>query len=43
MRAAKYVRVSTDKQSEKFGIPSQLHELEKTCYEKNWLPVFDGE
>lgn len=41
MRAALYIRVSTDKQTEKFGISSQLHELRKRCKEKDWVPVFD--
>ncbi len=29
MRAALYARVSTDKQAEKYGIPSQIEALEK--------------
>ncbi len=43
MRAALYARVSTDKQAEKYGIPSQLEALRKRCLEKEWPPVFDGD
>ena len=43
MRVALYVRVSTDKQTEKYGIPSQLEALRKRCQEKGWTPVIDGD
>jgi len=43
MRAALYARVSTDKQAEKYGIPSQLEALRKRCLEKGWAPVIDGD
>jgi site-specific DNA recombinase len=43
MRAALYARVSTNKQTEKYGIPSQLEALRKRCLEKSWEPVFDGD
>ncbi len=43
MRAALYARVRTDKQVEKYGIPSQIEALRKRCLEKNWSPVFDGD
>jgi len=43
MRAALYARVSTDKQAEKYGIPSQIEALSKRCLEKGWTPVFDGD
>ncbi|MFH0914054.1 MAG: recombinase family protein, partial [Chloroflexota bacterium] len=42
-RAALYARVSTDKQVEKYGIPSQLEALRKRCLEKDWAPVFDAD
>jgi site-specific DNA recombinase len=43
MRAALYARVSTDKQAEKYGIPSQVDALEKRRLEKGWAPVLDGD
>ena len=43
MRAALYARVSTDKQVEKYGIPSQIEALKKRCGERDWAPVFDGD
>ncbi len=43
MRAGLYARVSTDKQVEKYGIPSQLGALKKRCMERGWTTVFDGE
>jgi len=43
MRAALYARVSTDKQAEKYGIPSQIEALEKRCLESGWTPVLDGD
>jgi site-specific DNA recombinase len=43
MRAALYVRVSTDKQAEKYGIPSQIEALRKRCLEKGWNVVPDME
>jgi site-specific DNA recombinase len=43
MRAAKYARVSTNKQAEKYGIPSQLEALNNRCLENDYKPVFDGE
>jgi site-specific DNA recombinase len=42
-RSALYVRVSTEKQVEKFGISSQLYELKKIAAEKNFTPVIDIE
>ena len=42
MRAARYARVSTEKQAEKYGLPSQIEELDRRCLEENWAPVFDG-
>ena len=42
MRAASYARVSTDKQAEKYGIPSQFEALKKRCLEKGWTHVLDG-
>jgi len=41
MRAALYARVSTDKQAEKYGIPSQIEALRKRCLESGWTPVLD--
>jgi site-specific DNA recombinase len=41
MRAANYARVSTDKQAEKYGIPSQIEALENRCLEKGWTTVLD--
>ena len=43
MRAVIYARVSTDKQAEKYGIPSQIEALRKRCLEKDWTPVLDGD
>jgi len=43
MKAAKYARVSTSKQTEKYGIPSQLEALNKRCLEEGWESVFDGD
>ncbi len=43
MKAALYARVSTDKQAEKYGIPSQIEALRKRCLERDWTPVFDGD
>jgi site-specific DNA recombinase len=43
MKAAIYARVSTDKQAEKYGIPSQIEALKKRCQEKGWTPVLDGD
>jgi site-specific DNA recombinase len=43
MRAAFYVRVSTDKQAEKYGISSQIEALRKRCLERGWTPVLDGD
>jgi len=43
MRAALYARVSTDKQAEKYGIPSQIEALRKRSLEKGWTPVLDGD
>jgi DNA invertase Pin-like site-specific DNA recombinase len=43
MRAASYARVSTDKQTEKYGIPSQIEALKKRYLEKDWTPVLDGD
>jgi site-specific DNA recombinase len=43
MRAALYTRVSTDKQAEKYGIPSQIEALRKRCLKKDWTPILDGD
>jgi len=43
MRAALYARVSTDKQAEKYGIPSQIEALRKRSLEKGWTPALDGD
>ncbi len=43
MRVARYARVSTDKQAEKYGIPSQFEALKKRYLEKGWTPVLDGD
>ena len=43
MRAVLYARVSTDKQAEKYGVPSQLQALRKGCFERGWNAVFDGD
>ena len=43
MRTAVYARVSTDKQAEKFGIPSQLEASREKCADNGWTPVFGGE
>ena len=43
MRAAHYARVSTDRQAEKYGIPSQLEALKKRSLERGWTPVIDGD
>ena len=43
MRAALYARVSTDKQVEKYGIPSQIEALRKRCLERGWSLVLDGD
>jgi len=43
MRAALYARVSTDKQAEKYGIPSQIEALRKRCLERSWTPILDGD
>jgi len=43
MRVAFYARVSTDKQVEKYGIPSQIEELRKRCQERGWTSVLDGD
>jgi len=43
MRVAFYARVSTDKQAEKYGIPSQIEALRKRCLERGWTLVLDGD
>jgi len=43
VRAAIYTRVSTEKQAEKYGIPSQIEAQKKKCLEKGWTPVIDGD
>jgi len=43
MRVALYARVSTDKQAEKYGIPSQIEALRKRCLERGWTLVIDGD
>ncbi len=42
MRAVSYVRVSTDKQVEKYGIPSQIEALKRRCLERAWTWVSDA-
>ncbi len=42
MRVAFYARVSTDKQAEKYGIPSQIEALRKRCLERGWTWVSDA-
>jgi site-specific DNA recombinase len=41
MRTAFYARVSTDKQVEKYGIPSQIEALKRRCLERGWTRVND--
>ncbi len=41
MRAALYARVSTDKQAEKYGIPSQIEALRRRCLERGRNIVSD--
>jgi len=43
MRVALYARVSTDKQSEKYGIPSQVEALKKVSLGNGWSTVLDGD
>jgi site-specific DNA recombinase len=43
MRAAFYARVSTDKQAEKYGIPSQIEAFRKRCLERGWTTVLDSD
>ena len=43
MRVAFYVRVSTDKQAEKYGLPSQIEAFRKRSLERGWTAVFDGD
>jgi len=43
MRIAFYARVSTDKQAEKYGIPSQIEAFRKRCLERGGTPVLDGD
>lgn len=43
MRAALYARVSTDRQAEKYGIPSQIEALRKRCLKRGWIPVSNGD
>jgi site-specific DNA recombinase len=45
MRTSLYARVSTDKQAEKYGIPSQIEALRKRCLERGWnaVPDIDSE
>ena len=43
MRAALYSRVSTDKQADKYGIPSQIEALRERCLERGWTMVLDGD
>ena len=43
MRAALYARVSTDKQAEKYGIPSQIEALRKRSLERDWTLALDGD
>jgi len=43
MRVAFYARVSTDKQAEKYGIPSQIEALRKRSLERGWNILLDGD
>ena len=43
MRVALYARVSTDKQAEKYGLPSQLQAERQRCLENGGIAVFDGD
>ena len=43
MRAELYARASTDKQAEKYGIPSQIEALRKRCLKRGWTLVLDGD
>src|SRR4030043_2026698 len=43
MRVAFYARVSTDKQAEKYGTPSQIEAFRKRSLERGWTPVLDGD
>ena len=43
MRAALYARVSTDKQAEKYGIPSQVEALRNRCLERGWSALPDAD
>ncbi len=43
MRAALYARVSTDKQAEKYGTPSQIEAFRKRCLEEGWALLLDGD
>ncbi len=43
MRTALYARVSTDKQAEKYGIPSQIEALKKRSLERGGTIVLDGD
>jgi len=43
MGVALYARVSTDKQAEKYGIPSQIEALKKRSLERGWTQVIDGD
>ncbi|MGA3094275.1 MAG: recombinase family protein [Dehalococcoidales bacterium] len=42
MRVALYARVSTEKQAEKYGIPSQVEAMVKRCTEKEWTLIHDN-
>jgi len=43
MRVAFYARVSTDKQAEKYGLPSQIEAFRKRSLERGWTAVLDGD
>ena len=43
MRAALYARVSTDKQAERYGIPSRVGALKKRILEKGWTILLEGD
>jgi len=43
VRVALYARVSTDKQIEKCGIPSQIEALKKRSLERGWTILLDGD
>jgi site-specific DNA recombinase len=43
MRVATYARVSTEKQAEKYGLPSQIEAMKERYQEEGGTPVLDGD